>query len=50
MFASAAAFTFPPEIEPPMITTSLTRGTMDGSFDTAKAIFVNGPTGTRVIS
>src|SRR5882757_1073663 len=50
MFASAAAFTFPPVIEPPMITTSFTSGTIEGSFSIASAILVSGPIGTSVIS
>src|SRR5579859_3838532 len=50
MFASAEAFTFPPVIEPPIITTSFTSGTIDGSFSMASAILVSGPIGTSVIS
>ena len=50
MLASAAAFTLPPVIDPPMMMTSFTRGTMEGSFAIASAMFVSGPTGTSVIS
>src|SRR6267154_331739 len=50
MLASAAPLTFPPVIEPPMITMSLTSAAIDGSFETASAIFVKGPTGINVIS
>src|SRR6266850_213756 len=50
MFASAAALTFPPLMEPPMRMTSSTSGTMEGSFWIASAMLVRGPTGTRVIS
>ena len=50
MFASAAPSTLPPLIDPPMITMSLTSGTMEGSFETASAMLVNGPTGMSVIS
>ena len=32
MLASAEAFTLPPVMEPPMMMTSFTRGTMEGSF------------------
>ena len=48
MFASAAAVTLPSVIEPPMITTSFTSGTMPGSLRTARAMLVSGPTGTSV--
>src|SRR5882672_11223549 len=50
MFASAAALTFPPLMEPPMRMTSFTSGTREGSFWIASAMLVRGPTGTRVIS
>ena len=43
-------FTLPPVIEPPMMMMFFTSGTMEGSFETASAIFVNGPTGISVTS
>ena len=50
MFASADALTLPPLIEPPIRMTSFTSGTIEGSFSTASAMLVSGPTGTKVIS
>jgi len=47
MFASAAPLTFPPVIEPPIMTISLTRPAIEGSFETASAMFVSGPTGIK---
>src|SRR5579883_2834711 len=49
MLASAAALTLPPLIEPPIRITSFTSGTIEGSFSTASAMLVSGPTGTSVI-
>ena len=43
MLASAAAFTLPPVIDPPMMITSFTRGTMEGSFAMARAMLVRRP-------
>ena len=50
MLYSAAPFTLPPEIEPPIRTTPFTSGTIEGSLRTAIAILVSGPTGIIVIS